>query len=514
MTGTLETAPAEPWYKRRAPWILLALSLALTLIWTVLAHPYRPFPSDDRIFAWNPNAKIHMPLYVAMLHVMGWIWGLFSGDWMSSLLLLTAVFHAVTTSMLGLVTWRQTRSLPLSAATILVFGTSSWTVIYYHFAFYVPVSTALVSTAVFLAFRSREKGVDERRWLAAAGATAALTQWTSPSGLVDLAAVGVLVAVITFERRWRPWLRRLFYFSAPALGVVLLYAAIFWRQYLAHLHENLNSDHMKYAIDKWGYVPTTPFWSFFRMAWYHSPLLMLTALVALIVLAALKARERGARLERRAAIGVFALILFHALAVDVLPFTKLARTHFPIYGFVVVGIALVTKICAEAFVGIRRRLIVASVLVLGIVTASGVSRSVELTILRMSAADVLYGYLAQGGRLYALTSDPAKNFLGAWLGVELQKINTAAEIPQDPRPAAIIIGPRGKHSGVNLLTPCALPDYDFDERLVAGMRQMDLAFHPFYPGFMFEEEICTGLYFEGRIPDYKKDPGLAVRVYY
>lgn len=66
-----------------------------------------------------------------------------------------------------------------------------------------------------------------------------------------------------------------------------------------------------------------------------------------------------------------------------------------------------------------------------------------------------------------------------------------------------MIGPNGVNNGI--LNDFFVGKLERRYKLQEKIKKIILLYYSHFPSFLFEKEICQGLYFEGKIPDYKAD---------
>ena len=495
-----------PWY-----WLLLLCAGYLTaaLAW---ALPYRGIPSDDihnyatfletgrradaagwqRLItgAQNPGYRLllavaDVPLARCGLPVR------------TTLAVIAAAAHALTLLLGCCLLWQAHGRRPLLLAAALLWLVAPWPAFYLVWNFYAPVAATATMLLVAVLSPYRRRCPAWHTWLAITVAAAALYSIT-PSAPVILLAGG-LAAVLT-----RPGVPNVIRFRRAALvalavaGSVLL-ARLFVPRLAGHWLEN-PGNHADLARQLWGSAPAAPWLSFWRYLAVHEPALTVPGLLLPLAYALLRDREQ----RRRQLVWLLVMtVWFHTLLVDVLPFTKLARTQFVLYPLL--GVALLCMVQAMVARWCTR---LGRVLLLLLLAALLQTNAQQVAAYR-GRNDAAYAWLAavcRDGEILLLREDPHARFLPRWLaGLSFRPVGVEelARLRSAPpaRPTVLLIGPHGAGSGKTFFYAGMAADYHLPELLPAA--DAVLPYHAYFPPILLEEEICTGLLYAGRVPDYR-----------
>lgn len=480
-------------------------------VWMSLALPYRLFPSDDDAFesylamdGVRPTLSLiahsHHPVFIAWLQAVGRAWLLFFRDIRSVLAVQAVIANAVLCGLVTAMIFFFTRSFVAALAGAAVFGFSAWPVNYIFFSSYAPVTTMFSTVCLWFLFASRSCLPGRRdRYLAAAGVCAALFFWSSPSALVMIALYCLLPLVLPDDPglpRIR-WSTRLF---LKAFALAALPFAVYASERIgAHILDNFVQQGISAALAR------PPALSFFRIFSVYDPV-FLTVFLAVSAASAVFALRRWKIMDQRqrAIFAVLLIVWAHGALVDLLPSTKLARTHFPAFPLAVVATAGCAYILYGALRRVRHRLIFLSCA--GVLLAYGAWQGTVLSArifhLRTEAPEYLRRHF-NGRTLYVLSEDGHATMLKDWLGrdcrVEIVKKDSLGAIDFSGRKAALLLGPRGEGSGKSILSNYSLEDLYADDILrqprIAALARKVLPYYAYFPVFQFEEESCLGAYF-------------------
>lgn len=460
----------------------------------------------------------------------------------------------------GLIVFRVTNNLFAQFAGHSSYALAAWPVTYHFMVSYTVTTAALALLALYLILASRR---ESRLIPGVAGIAAALALWTSPAGPLTAGLLVLSVILLLWDgTAWNDLFRpsshdmhRLGAFIAAFVtaGVAFGYNAL---QYsLDHLHHNINSPHYADIYQKLGFVPDTPFFSYLHVLGEYglAGLLLFTGSLAVVLLLPVKAN--GDETNRRAIRVVTALAIFvvlHALLVDLLPSTKLARTHFPVYPISLVIVCVAGAMIHEWFARSRRARLL-SIAFLGVALVAlgyeGIRHGMETRHVRTAAIKYL-DHARETTDWYLLQEDPHHGHMwmtfnwplldagsirvlmpdfrglhgaykpGNW-GRAIRLI-TADKIPsllsqKGRNPVGFVVGPHGNGSGLSVAGHAAFPDFNPAAlgnlgALQSRIREIVLLpYYMHYPPFLMEEEISEALYFAGAIPDYRI-PGMGITI--
>lgn len=482
---------------------LIFLTLAYLAVWLALALPYRPFPSDDdyfRSFVDEPGivntalmiVRSHHPVLLASLKLT------------HSLLLHAVISNSVLLFLVSLIVFSLTGNVFVAAVSALLYGLSSWPAVYYFFYSYAPFSAMLLYLSLYFILKAYLNPDVCARQIIRAGIFSGLAFWSSPSAGVMLAVYFLILSYL-----FRPKLSAAIGIYVKNLFLVILPFFFFSFPALKdHIWENCR----QYAGADVK-VLKTPFFSFFHILGEHSGLFLAGFFFLLVFYLITVILKRGSaaclppeKAVRALTLGVFA----HSFLIDILPFTKLARTNFVLYPlFIIVTMSLFWFL----FVRLSRRLKYV-ILALGIfLFLLLVYANIKWCRQLIQARQAVPAYLAgqpKDQTLYIFEEDSHADAIISWLeGFSIQRVKKAdlEKVMSDNRRGALIIGPRAQGSGRSILSNCCMDDFlidDIQPRL-DKMNRLTLPYYAYFPLFLLEEEVCEGLYFSGRRVDYKSD---------
>lgn len=541
--------------------IAFVISAAYFAIWLFLASPFRAFPGDDSFVAANllkivkshnawSNLTYPNPVYYLISY------SVFSFCNVSipvcepgEIILWVAIAsNAASVFLLGLITFKLTRNLAVQLAVHILYSCAAWPVTYHFMVSYAATTAALVLLTFYLILGSNQNSY----WrISIAGITAALTLWSSSSAPLT---VFLLITTIFFllwqGRSWRELLmpsrydwRRLGVFAASFCILTAVFGYFGFEQYIEHLSRNINNDHYVDADRRFGYVPRPPFFSFFRILGVYGQIELLMFVATLIAVLFLTFKKNQLKdythpLHVMLVLGVF--VVLHAVLVDLLPFTKLARAHFPVYPVSIIVICIAGFLIYYRLTIARQRRALLIFLLVGAVASAyeGIQLSVETHHVRTTAAKYLNEIRATD-KLYVLREDTHQlemRFTFDWQFYQLEPPTISAQnrryvnmfpkpgssdriidvikakqlsalIAQFPRGGmALLLGPYGRGSGMSLVNRNDFYPGDFLD--IESLRPLiketiSLPYYMHYPPFLMEEEVNQALYFLGKTPDYR-----------
>lgn len=506
--------------------VILALGAGHFFAFCLLALPYRFFPSDDLAYylhvldgneelpglfshseAYNFNNYIH-PLYAYYLFLCRLLWSCFAPVSPSVLIFSNLLANTVTMAMIVLICRRITGSLAWATGAGLVFAASAWTASYYFFFFSVPFPVALLLTAFTLLIYGSysEKTTPPPLLFMTGGLLLALTFWSSHSAAVSVALV-LTISPFIYGTQSKSRRHTILAGAWTAVGFILIFlpsSFISGPAYLSHLLDNVNTSAYQEAFNKSGDLLTSPPFSFFRMLFVYSPIktLLFSTLVTVLLVSFISHRFKS---DRGMRIGAFlaGFCLAHPLIIDLLPTTKLGRTHFFAFPFIIIFLAKAGHWVFNRISAGRPRKI-ASLAILLILVASLIFSVVQILktrVTRFAVPDLLEKQ-AQLTQIYLLKEDPHAVFIRHWLNdprisfIETKELNQIfGESAVEGHHGMVIIGPTGPGSGNSILQSASLADFNplIPDRLAE--RFIYLPYYAYHPFFLFEEETCLALYF-------------------
>ncbi len=554
--------------------IAVAAAVAYLVAWSSLASPFSAFPGDDGYVASNlidiagssssylSALKYSNPVYYLLDYSVFKSCSVFVSagcDPGEVILQIAVASDATIVLLLGLLVFRLTRSLFAQIAVHAIYAFAAWPVTY-HFMVSYTVTTAALVLLVFYLITGSERNSRLRHGIA--GIAAALVLWSSSSGPLT---AGVLIIAVIFllwdGSGWRELLipsrynlRCLAFFAAGFLACAAFFGYFGLQTYIEHLLGNTSSDHYAGAYRRFGYVPEAPFFSYAHILGVYGRAGLLMSAISLIAIPLLTGKMFRAKIHSRTVQTIIAFGLFvvlHALLIDSLPTTKLARTHFPAYP-VSLAVICITGFLMYAWLRemTRERHVLLMLLSLGFVSMiyEGVHMSSETWRVRTAAAKYLND-LRPTTKLYVLRDDPHQWQMRITFDWQLYRYGPRAIseqgqsfvelVPRGSRDhmidvledkafpshlvkplrtgAALLLGPHGPGSGLSVAAYAMGRDF-YPGRLL-DLRKLDsrvkevrvLPYYMHYPPFLLEEEICEALYFDGKIPDYR-NPSMGITV--
>lgn len=502
--------------------IIMALGTGQFLAF-LLALPYRLFPSDDLayyqhiladgdelfgLFTHPTTYRYVHPIYTYYLLLCRQIWSTFTDVSPSVLIFANLLANMVSLTMIVLTCRRVTGSVTWATGAGVIFATSAWTTNYYFFFFYAPFPVALILTGFTLLIYGSycEKPTPRPVIFMTSGLLLALAFWSSPSAAVSVAlilAVSPFVCGIQGRGR-RHTLLACTWLVVGFIMVFLPYAFISGPAYLSHILDNVNSTAYPEAFKKIGYFLVSPPFSFFRVLFEYSPFeAFLVSILAIVSLFSFFRHRLNSGQGLRLCAILAALCLTHTLIVDLLPTTKLGRTHFHAYPFVIIFLAVAGHWVLNQQPADRTRKIIGRALLffLAVNVVFSIAQILKTRTARFAVPEFLKKH-AHVTNIYLLSEDPHAIFISQWLQdprisfIDTKTMNrifwTAAATD---RQEMVIIGPTGPDSGNSILQSASLPDFvpAIPERIAE--RFAYLPYYAYRPHFLFEEETCLALYF-------------------
>lgn len=448
--------------------------------------------------------------------------------------------NALIIFLLGAMAFRLTESLPAQIATQALYAFSAWPTTYYFLNSYTVLTSALALAALLALvearYRIRSNPEAARVFLIAGGLLCSLALYSSPAASL---IVGLLV-IAMFAMAWErgivtevvDYTKYRFQYIAPfvvtfTIGVVL-FSLLGLDKLKTHLLENVSGAHHYDAISLRGHVPQSPSMTYLRILYEYGGFLLLTVVAAaLVVLPFLfkrtdETQDERAMIARKTMLVLLLIVGMHALLIDLLPFTKLARSHFVVYPMTVLVVAVVGyALCAKVH---QRAAVVAISAVWTIVAGmmySGWQRGSETIHVRSALVEQIAD-LRTKHRVYILTEDPHRKALLTTLNwrtteenkireIKFEEFHRLATSSHDAQGSILLIGPQGYRSGLSAARHSALPDFDvsslpgFVELRKLIREEAQVEYYMYYPPFLLEEEVSQAYYFAGLSPDPNVD---------
>lgn len=550
--------------------LAVAFSIVYSCVWLLLASPFRAFPGDDAQVASNlidivesrtnesSALKYSAPAYYVIAHFVFKSCGLFVSavdgcDPGAVILWIAIASNAVILLLLGLLAFRLTHNFYVQFGIHTLYAFAAWPVTYHFMVSYIVTTAALVMLTLYLIVVSNRNSY-LRSILA--GITTALALWSSSSGPLTAGMLMIAVFFLFWEgNEWRELLtlsrydlRRFGLFTISFLFCAAFFAYFGLQQYVEHFLHNVDTDHYAAAYRRFGFSPKPQFFTYLHIldVYGRAGLLIFVAAMLCIPVLMVKRISQKAHVRTIQTMVVLAMfVVLHALLIDLLPSTKLARAHFPVYpvSMIVIGITgfLMYRWMQELIK--EKRSLITILLSAAFIAMSyeGVRLSAETRHVRITAAEHI-NELRGKSRLYVLQNDSHQLQMRTtfdWqyynIGphtisergesiVELVARNSEKDrminvitakdllaLLTKPHQDSIVLllGPYGYGSGSSVAVHAAggdfYPGQYLDSNLLNPLIKETkvLSYYMHYPPFLMEEEINQALYFLGKIPDYR-----------
>lgn len=543
--------------------VAAAFSIPYFIVWILLASPFSAFPGDDVYAlgiisdldsALNNGAPVYFLLGHFALELCRYLsHGAHACDSGAVIMYLAVASNAIIVMFIGLVVFAVTRSLMSQVSAHAMYAMSAWPVTYHFMVSYTVTTAALIVLSLYLVLTPNRRSIAR---FGGAGVLAGLALWSSSAGplIAGLLTISVVFLLWTGESlrdvfdSFKYDKRHLIAFLFGFVLCVALFAYFGLQPLVAHLVHNIHTEHYTDAYQKFGFIPQPPFFTYLhvlRVYGFAQALIILLAFVATILFLIDRtiAKVHESRIYRT--LFVFCLfVLLHAIAVDVLPFTKLGRVHFVVYPISLIVVSIAGYLLFRRFADSIRSKVVLSVFLLVTVSAvayDGARISGETYRVRTAAGQFIDD--VRGTRdLFVLHEDPHGGYMWItlnWSFIEVERPNVSTDgrrgmqgrFKSDTltglvnmasieefsdlfarpvqKPIGLLVGPHGKGSGLSLIGHAVLNDFDPKKLLDSASltkRIREIKIYPYYmhyPPFLLEEEICQALFFEGKIPDYR-----------
>lgn len=513
----LTDSPAKP--ITPAAWALFFLCISFVGVTILLNYPYRPFPTDD-IWGYNialttadwwksdNDMLMNSPVHPACLYLLSRLVGLTSLHWFQTLLFVTVLSLAGTAMLIGLTVQTVTKDLFYTVSAAGLFLCSAWSQTYVHFYTYAPLSSFFMTASLFCFVKYYVEDTGRRWYPLASGILIGIFFLSSSSAKLLAGILFCMYLLLMF--RLSPKEGKKFCMVTVVLGTavpVIGFMPFYLGPLVQHLYANVYAGNAAHFAEVYGVIPKTPFFSFFRLMWVYSPV-MLVFLTISICWAVIKWKSLKADKCGILVLTLMATLVAHCVMLDLLPFTKLGRTQFPLLPVVILSLALLYSSLPKKRVAKPLFVLFLSASLLLDAYTSITTREVRRDApakLKELPADTLY---------FVVEEDPHSPFLQDWLSYDSGEINRVAvsALPRAfetiPRsiPVALVLGPMGTGSGRSILQNGTMNDFaDFALPSVinAATRHqvMYLPYYAYYPLFLMEEENCQFLYFNNHVPE-------------
>lgn len=551
----------------------LSLALLFAVVyftsWSALSSPFVPFPGDD-VFVANkiasvvglmddrssmldsPNPVYYMLVY-ATIKLCGMLGHLNTCDAGEAILHLAIASNAVILLLIGLIVFQLTKNLYIQSISHVIYAFAAWPITYHFMVSYTVTTSALVLLVLYLILVSNRAA---HLLPAGAGIATALALWTSPAGPLT---VGLLVMTVTYllwngntwSDLYRPSCydkRRLGIFMVSFMTVSTVFGYGGFQHLLSHLHHNINTSHYTDVYQRFGFVPESPLlFSYLYILKEYGHVGLVLFIGTLTALPFLAVRSVGDTVNRQTILVLMILTVFvilHAVLIDLLPTTKLARTHFPAYPVSLIIICATGSVAYARLIRLRNARILSTVfacVALIALSYEGARLGTETRHVKTAAGQYLNN-TRETTDWYLLQEDPHQGQMWLtfnWSLLDIKSIHVSMPgfhglhgmyKPDDGRhpiqliPASrvtsllamskrnsigIILGPHGHGSGLSVAGHATFPDFYPAEFLNLNALQprikeiISFPYYMHYPPFLMEEETSAALYFGDAIPDYR-----------
>jgi len=494
---------------RRQLGVVVIFLLSYAVVWLFLASPYRFIPCDDKIFL-EPIFN-HIPLFQFFLKSIRAVFCAIGNT--ENSLQMALVWQAILSNIfiLSSTVWiifclRRRISLAIMGACL--YATSAWPAMYYLFASYTVFATSLAHlslAAVVTAFFSRTS-LRRSIFLFLGGIASGAFFLSSPSSPVLISLMVMGVFLFFKSRKPRQSLKEAAFYVLPCLSIIastlIAHYDIFWY----HWQDNLHSGHYVDTLDKFGYLPRVPFFSFFLILKTYSPIIFTSFLILSVIWLII---NRNALRDQVLSVYLLGVIISHAILIDLLPFTKLGRTHFVIYPLLLIVLVVMAYDIYKTIVFSRviQRLYCTVIIA---AWACALCMNIHSCLLIVNLKQRTAAFLSrmmEGAEILMLENDPCSFGVEEWLHKGINKVKNLDEIKWRSPKVVFLLGPHGSRSGSNMLRHCCLPDLvidGFGDKLRSAQK-WEFPYYILYPFFFFEEENCEALFFENKVPDWRQD---------
>lgn len=441
---------------------------------------------------------------------------LFGLPWFQTFLVTSACCISGAALLLGLTVHRATNQLIFSVGAMLLFLASAWTQSYLHFYTYAPITVLFMMASLFC-FTCLYLSTSGSSWLAIGAGIFAGLFFLSGSSAKLLAGILITTYILLIYKSSLPRKNTLcFQLAGTASIPIILFLPLYLGPLIVHLRTNVSAGNGIECLQKYGFLPTTPVPSFFYLLSVYSPALLVFFLASLVV--CIMDWKKLLQMGNRSILmlSLLGMILTHTIVLDLLPFTKLGRTQFPLFVLVIIALS---QLYAEFPYG---KLIGERIFLLFIFIALPLELSASVHTWQARRATVSeLNRLPANTSFFVLNEDPHHDFITNWLQYVRKYSIPQANIPlmvqsSKMQPVALIIGPTGPNSGKSVLRNSIMDDFYFSLPPNIGIIPQSvkkLPYYAHYPLFMMEEETSQCFFFRHQIPDYRS-PESQLTVYF
>ncbi len=290
---------------------------------------------------------------------------------------------------------------------------------------------------------------------------------------------------------------------------ILPFLLINGRRLFEHWLPNIYNGHKFEAIQKFGQIPSSPWFSYLRILWMYSPLFVIVFLAIIIWFLYRYFIHKERSFSSRIILLCLGVIFLHSMLIDLLPFTKLGRSQFPIYPITVLVFALLASEFFRTYVVKSRQCSFVLCLLFAIFAFGQLNWTKLMIQSKVESYKELHALVGVHTPVYLLRDDPHSPFISKWLGEDrVSIVDGVQNIVPSQEIFYILIGPYGEKSGMSIMRHSVLPDFAFSEKnLSSGQMQVlekkTLPYYSYLPPFLMEEEVSQAFYFVGKSPDFQ-----------
>lgn len=503
---------------------LFFIVLFYILISIKIGYPYRLFPSDDQLFTqmvsfnnFDSLLKTYNPVFLLMLSFFKYITPFFTSQY-DFLFVSNIVCTILTTFLLIYILKRLNLNtyLAFTAAIIVMF--SAWTANYnFMYSYTILASTLFIISLALLIEAKCDESNSKKALLFtfSSGMIAGLYFWSSSSAVPILFFEMIFVGCIFFKNILAS-LKKVLLWCGGVFVVVISFFGSSFIPYLLHLMQNIHTVHYTYALQRFGYIPKTLFFSFFRILDYYSPcslflLITCAAFCGIYVFNKKFINKSFLTLSEQIVFLLGIFVFANAFLVDILATTKLARTYYPIFLvsiiFILGAIQIVLNQLNKTYLKYKKYAIILLIVILSADCAFNAVQLRQLFVVKQYTPHYLANL--KNTIIYTLSEDPQGMDIDRWL--EDYNVNPIAKKDlsyvilanrQKHVKTGLLLSAKGNKSGYTILKQCILSDNKLNIQ-VKPLKRVLLPYFAYYPSFFLEEEISQALYFQGKIPDYR-----------
>jgi hypothetical protein len=499
------------------------------------AYPYHLIPASGFEVFVNARDLTHQPFYLATMRLISIIWRSVSDDFRQALIFHSVFWSGVAVSMVGLVISLFVRQKRYAFLGMGLFGLSGWQFHYHFYHSYAPLAAALNLLVYYFMLRAYFEPHQDSIRMTLPGTRMIFCSGVF-SGLLLLSAsispyeetfhLALLIGLGVIKKRGMIF-RTLFAYSLPITVMAVLYAITFEHRYISewlrHITDNIHTAHYYDAEQRFKYIPRVPLFSFFGTAAVYDPLSLVGYAATSAGGVYLMVRKKTGKHTVGIALALCGIILAHALILDGLPFTKVARNHYPIFPLVFIAFALMMhewlRYCRP---DLKKASLIGMAVYVVFSLAVNAYNVMDMKYHKQTAPREM-SRISNTSRIFIFKDDPHSNALKFYLNLrtiyaappveEIRLSNRVlnrydANSGQPALRALLLCGPHGPKSGMSIARHSVMPDFEIDSRMrrrPAGVIEYKWPIPYYHPSVLMEEEVSQALYLRGESPDYKRE---------